>query len=205
MYRNLKKMLLIFVFSIFIMGVHNVNAALDFNESVICGSEVTDSDGRKYQNCEIGFLVTGISYDMEEFTINFTSLTNVTIEQVASTALGWSMKSSGGNAYVFKNGNGPVTVGRHTIGTFRAYKIEASEKCYFQYNVSVEKVNRSCSIFDGNYYGKNGNIVNELTYQKECISHYCEVLSDGTKYGKDGSIVSDLDYQKQDMAKMVML
>ncbi len=49
------------------------------------------------------------------------------------------------------------------------------------------------------YYGKDGSVVDELTYQKECVTHTCEVLSDGTKYGSSSTIVNDLDYQKQCM------
>jgi len=47
------------------------------------------------------------------------------------------------------------------------------------------------------YYGKDGSVVDELTYQKECVTHTCEVLSDGTKYGSSSTIVNDLEYQKQ--------
>ena len=47
---------------------------------------------------------------------------------------------------------------------------------------------------DYSTYGKEGTIVDELTYQKECESLVCREL-DGEKYGKDGTIVDDKTYQ----------
>ena len=38
-------------------------------------------------------------------------------------------------------------------------------------------------------------MIDELTYQKECETHSCEILSDGTHYDKNGNVVSESEYE----------
>lgn len=58
-----------------------------------------------------------------------------------------------------------------------------------------------CSYVNGKYYGKNGNLVDSTTYQKECIKpdeivYYCKYVN-GKYYGKNGNIVDSTTYQKE--------
>ena len=55
----------------------------------------------------------------------------------------------------------------------------------------------NCEKRNGKYYDKDGNVVTELIYQKNCLKNYCKILSDGTFYGKDGSIVSENKYKEE--------
>lgn len=59
---------------------------------------------------------------------------------------------------------------------------------------------RSCEIIDGKYYDKNGNVVDEETYNKECNpapeKHVCEIV-DGKYYGKEGVEVTEDTYNKE--------
>jgi len=56
-----------------------------------------------------------------------------------------------------------------------------------------------CKNINGKYYGKNGNLVDSTTYQKECIVepvYYCKYVN-GKYYGKNGNIVDSATYQKE--------
>ncbi len=58
----------------------------------------------------------------------------------------------------------------------------------------------SCEIVDGVYYDKEGNVVDEETYNRECNpveeKHVCEIV-DGKYYGKDGVEVSEDVYNEE--------
>ncbi len=56
-----------------------------------------------------------------------------------------------------------------------------------------------CKYIDGKYYGKNGNVVDSTTYQKECVAepvYYCKYVN-GKYYGKNGNVVDSTTYQKE--------
>ncbi|MBQ6486792.1 DUF11 domain-containing protein [Candidatus Saccharibacteria bacterium] len=59
-----------------------------------------------------------------------------------------------------------------------------------------------CTIKDGKYYGKAGNVVDEATYKEECEkpddpeTTKCAV-KDGKYYGKDGAIVDEATYKRE--------
>ena len=40
-------------------------------------------------------------------------------------------------------------------------------------------------------------MVSKIEYEKQCLVHYCEILSDGTYYGKDGTIVTEEIYNQE--------
>ena len=48
---------------------------------------------------------------------------------------------------------------------------------------------KTCEIVDGAYYGKDGEEVDKVQYEKECNTHSCEIVGD-TYFGKDGKEVS---------------
>ena len=51
---------------------------------------------------------------------------------------------------------------------------------------------RLCQYYDGKYFGKNGDIVSQATYQEECLK-ICKVV-DGKYYGKNGTEVTKEQY-----------
>jgi len=56
-----------------------------------------------------------------------------------------------------------------------------------------------CKYINGKYYGKNGNVVDSITYQKECVAepvYYCKYVN-GKYYGKNGNVVDSTTYQKE--------
>jgi len=62
------------------------------------------------------------------------------------------------------------------------------------------KVNPTCKVENGKYYGKNGNSVDKATYEKECLPKeepkVCEIV-DGKYYGKEGNLVDKETYNKE--------
>ena len=57
-----------------------------------------------------------------------------------------------------------------------------------------------CVYYNGNYYGKGGNVVSRDEYIQQCTTpveekHYC-VYYDGKYYDKDGNVVSEAAYKK---------
>ncbi len=52
----------------------------------------------------------------------------------------------------------------------------------------------SCEIVDGAYFGKDGNEVDKVQYEKECATHSCEIIGD-TYYGKNGNEVAEETFE----------
>ncbi len=61
--------------------------------------------------------------------------------------------------------------------------------------LTANPVKKVCEVEDGKYYGKNGNVVDEKTYKKEC-KNSCEVIDD-VFYGKDGNVVDEQTYNDE--------
>ena len=70
---------MILLFIILIIAVKNVQAGLSYNQP-ICGAELTDSAGGKYQNCTFSIYISDKPMDLAKVTLNFT-LNNVTIDR----------------------------------------------------------------------------------------------------------------------------
>ena len=68
---------MILFFIILILTTKNVNAGLSYNQP-ICGAELTDSAGGKYQNCTFSIYISDKPMDLAKVTLNFT-LNNITI------------------------------------------------------------------------------------------------------------------------------
>ena len=58
-----------------------------------------------------------------------------------------------------------------------------------------------CEIKDNKYYDDEGKETSKEEYEKKCKKHTCEILSDGTRYGKDGTIVDEKTYNEECVPK----
>ena len=71
--------------------------------------------------------------------------------------------------------------------------VKTEESASNSTKVSAAPIVRKCEQAYGNYYGKNGNIVDKTTYRIECEKPVCEKL--GNKYfGKKGNEVDAITY-----------
>ena len=53
-----------------------------------------------------------------------------------------------------------------------------------------------CATIDGAYYGKDGLETDKGTYEKECVSHKCDLVADAY-FGKDGYEVSKSQFEQE--------
>ena len=217
--RKMVKIFLMFlIFSFF--SIFQVKAASLTNNSYC--EEALDVDGEPVQICHFVFDVDGtVTYNQNSLSL---TLTNVVIKSI-QVENGWYYTKVHDNLYTFETSN-PTLSGHVEMATIVFQKINEAEECSIHYSCDWSKIDRSCSIFEGNYYGpngdiiteleyekqclkpvckdygdgtysdKNGNLVDYLTYTKQCETHTCEILSDGTKYGPDGKVTTDFEYMK---------
>jgi len=54
----------------------------------------------------------------------------------------------------------------------------------------VEEVNKVCAIVDDEYYGKNGEVVDEETYYEECCDYVCTVVDNKYYFDSNGKSVT---------------
>ena len=216
--KKLSFMVIMFLVGFF--SVMQVNAASLVNNSYC--EEALDTDGEPVQICRFVFDVDGtVTYNQNSLSL---TLTNVVIKSI-QVETGWYYKKVQDNLYAFETSN-PTLSGHVEMATIVFEKINEAQECSIHYSCDWSKIDRSCSIFEGNYYGPNGdiitaleyekqcmrpackdygdgtysdktgNLVSKVEYEKQCLPHYCEVL-DGTYYGKDGTIVTEEVYRKQ--------
>ena len=216
----MKKLSFMVIIFLVFFSVMPVNAASLVNNSDC--EEALDTDGEPVQICRFVFDVDGtVMYNQNSLSL---TLTNVVIKSI-QVADGWYYKKVQDNLYAFETSN-PTLSGHVEMSTIVFEKINEAQECSIHYSCDWSKIDRSCSIFEGNYYGPNGdiitaleyekqcmrpackdygdgtysdktgNLVSKVEYEKQCLPHYCEVL-DGTYYGKDGTIVTEEVYRKQ--------
>lgn len=63
-------------------------------------------------------------------------------------------------------------------------------------NLTIVPVIRKCVYYNGNYYGKDGKIVDKTTFSIQCEKHSCEKVGD-TYFGRDGKEVDELTFKKE--------
>ena len=59
-----------------------------------------------------------------------------------------------------------------------------------------------CETVDGAYYGKDGNEVDKVQYENECLTHSCEIVGD-SYYGENGNKVDKKTFEKECDATVV--
>lgn len=186
--------LCVLLLSVF-LGVNHVSASIEYG-ALSCEPSVTDANGKITQTCLVGFKVVDKAIDFNKFTVNFT-LNNVTLDSFVLEN-GWNLTSQNGNSYVVETAQTSLPVGTYNIAKITYSRIDNAAECSIAVDLRVDRVDRSCSIYQGNYYGINGNIVSKETYDAECgPKYYCTILPDGTMYGKNGNIVDKATYDKE--------
>ena len=81
--------------------------------------------------------------------------------------------------------------------TVKAFAVQDSADVYVVKECEEEV--HKCEIKDGKFYGKDGNVVDEATYNKECKQpevHKCEIVK-GTYYGIKGNEVDYKTYKSE--------
>ncbi len=183
-----------FIVIIFLMGffgVVQVNASSLVNNSYC--EEALDTDGEPVQICHFVFDVDGtVTYNQNSLSL---TLTNVVIKSI-QVENGWYYTKVHDNLYTFETSN-PTLTGHVEMATIVFRKINEAEECSIHYSCDWSKIDRSCSIFEGNYYGPNGDIITELEYEKQCLKPVCKDYGDGTYSDKNGNLVSKIEYEKQ--------
>ena len=203
------------------LGFLPVNAA-SLKDASYCEELTLDADLDTVQVCHFMFDVDGeVTYNQNSLTL---TLTNVVIKDI-EVKDGWYMKKESDNIYSFETSN-PTLTGHVEMATITFKKVNEAEECSIHYSCDWNKIDRSCTIFEGNYYGpdgsliteleyeklcekpackdygdgtysdKLGNLVSKIEYEKQCLPHYCEII-DGTYFGKDGTIVTEEEYKEQ--------
>ena len=179
-----------------LLGSRNVKAEnIDISNGLECEEVVLQDNGIASKKCIMGFNVVDGEADYNNIKAKFT-LENLIIDSL-TLENDWYIESKTEDSYNLQTKASSLKEGYHKIGTIIFHKVVNADECKIKFKYDFSKINRSCTIYENNYYGKNGTIVDELTYQKECGNNVCTVLSDGTIYGKNGTVVDELTYQKE--------
>ena len=190
---------LVFLIMFFGMFIGNVKASVNFMPNSKCDATLTDGHLSSI-NCHIAINVSNNITKYNKYTIelkmpsdfNITS-TDVNVNEE------WKMTSrdDANHKYIFESYKSEFAVGDYVIADIIVYGSSNSNNCDAVLKPSAEIIKRTCSIYDGHYYNFEGHLSDKLTYEKECLSHTCEILEDGTRYGKNGEVVTENDYKKQ--------
>ena len=166
-------------------------------------------DGKYYESAFMSANVTGAStYNVKVDGATANTVIKTENGNIVTTLnSGEKFKVSVPAAEVNKNMDISITF--TVVGTIKTAKIFApSDQATYQRvaglytdNVSVSEVaslkltakKRICEIDGDVYYGKDGNVVDKKTYNKEC-NRSCEYV-DNKYYGKDGSEVDKRQYK----------
>ncbi len=190
---------IMFMTALLIINTRNVYASLSYGEGLKCQV----SEDKMKHNCTLQIEITKEPFNINRFQLTF-DFKNVTIDIGSiKPSSDWNLigiPNVGSDKVVFtieNNEKAVLPVGVYVLGTFTLNTVEVAQECNYTLNVVPQTVNRTCEHYLDQYYGKNGGIVDYLTFQKECETHTCQVLSDGTRYGKNGTVVNQLNYQKE--------
>ena len=181
------------------IGEAKADILFDKEYGMICEKIVEHPGGNASKTCTLGFTVTDSPVSINEFKGTF-SLHNVTLaDKDIIMEKDWYISKDTDLTYSFSTTKTSLEVGYHKIATITFYKVVNEDECYiFYYLSNFQKINRSCSIYQGTYYDKSGNITNQTTYEDECLEKPKACSKDGDKYyDKSGSPVDQKTYQKE--------
>ena len=190
---------LVFLIMFFGMFIGNVKASVNFMPNSKCDATLTDGHLSSI-NCHIAINVSNNITKYNKYTIELEmpSDFNITSTDVKVNEE-WKMTSrdDANHKYIFESYKSEFAVGDYVIADIIVYGSSNSNNCDAVLKPSAEIIKRTCSTYDGHYYNFEGHLSDKLTYEKECLSHTCEILEDGTRYGKNGEVVTENDYKKQ--------
>ena len=171
--------------------VLSVNAASLKNNSYC--EEKLDADKEAVQVCYFVFDVDGtVKYNQNSLKL---TLENVTIKSI-ETSGNWTYKKQNDNLYTFETSS-PTLTGHVEMATIVFRKVDSAQECSIKYECDWQQIDRSCSIYAGNYYGPDGNIISAIEYEKMCLKTTCKDYGDGSYSDKNGNLVSKEEYEKQ--------
>ena len=138
------------------------------------GSYIVDANGNEKSSFK-----SGDTFAVRVPENSVTTVTNISV----------IVKTTGTRKYVERYS--PSNSKLQDLVVIRTEKKTISSKTTF--TVSPEK--RTCEIFNGRYYGINGNVVNEQQYKDQCLK-ICKVEGNNY-YGIDGKKVTEQQYKDQ--------
>lgn len=196
MKKQIKYFLVVLTF--LLLSISNVKAAV--SAILDCGVPVIEGNyERAYEICTLSLKVEDNPTSKNTLIGTF-KLTNVTLKKSDITLeKGWYIEDQGNNKYSFLSNATSFGVGEHKIATVKVYKVKIEEECLVKFVISnFTKIERKCTIFQNTYYGQNGNIVDKVTYEDECLDKPKSCVKEGsTYYGKSGTVVNQTQYQKE--------
>ena len=190
--KNMKKILLVILLVIgLVLTKENVSAISYGTPTPNCtekGNEMV---------CKIDLIINEKMEGYNAASINFEVINLNVISFTPEKSWFVDSETTNGdkNSYILKTTKTTLEAGTHTVATVKLSKKDILARCYFKLSpIFLNKEERNCSIYQGVYYGKDGNIVSAIEYDKQCNTHVCEILSDGTYFGKNGTIVDSSTY-----------
>lgn len=190
-------------FLTFFVGFRNIDAA-SIGYNVSCGDLITNSSNQTaYKNCSLNIEVRDTPIKYNQLNVKF-NLDNMGIKNLKMQT-NWYTNTTTGADFVFETSLDTLAVGKHTIATFEAHKVNYSDPCNISVVMTFSTVKRNCSTFQGNYYGPTGNrLDDEIDYLDQCFEHKaCTTLSLGNEtyyYDTFGQRTTQADYQKECLA-----
>ncbi|MBQ9833847.1 MAG: hypothetical protein IJO33_01495 [Bacilli bacterium] len=157
-----------------------------------CDAPIIDESGRKVKTCYLDLEISGT--DTFQTVTGSLKLTNTSFKSEPEVTDSRIKMIRNGDSYVFTTTT-PIKNETIRLTKFTLYFATNGKECRADwipndYNVYY------CENKNGYFYDLNGNIVNEIEYNKQCKTHSCEII-DGTYYDKNNNVVSKEEYEKQ--------
>ena len=165
--------------------------------------EVIRNEKTAYE-CDLSFK-TSTTWYLDSLTVQFT-LTNATMDvsdsSISNDYIATFDKNN--NKISLKTKKNAFAIGTHNIVKYYFYKIDTAQKCHVVYSINPYSEVRTCKYDETNkiYYDKSGNVTDELTYTKQCLSNICKELPDGTYFGINGNEVTKDVYESECLSRL---
>lgn len=193
--------ILVLFLAIFSLGIEKAYAKVDYITET---SEVKNDDKGYYQEYTIKLKITEVDEKVNTISGQF-NLINVVLKDEKDFVLGenWYIDSHNENSYTLGTTLTKLEKDKeYLVATIKYYKIETEKECRVEFIPdAIKPVDRTCTTYQGKLYGKNGEIVDETTYQKECGVNICRNFDDETYFGKDGTEVDKEKYDEECVEK----
>ncbi len=191
----LKKFSLYLTLFLSLFLFNNLNSYAATMASLKCGSLIEGAD-KTSKTCELIFEVTERKVKYNNIEISFT-LENMSLSDNDIVVNdNWKIEKKSDLVYSFSTYLSSLDIGTYKIATFTFYKIAKQEQCQILYSLKYNSINRACMEYEGHYYNKAGEIVEENIYEEDCFKHICEEIN-GNFYGSSGTKVSEQTYHDQ--------
>ena len=145
--------------------VFRVSAETTISDATTCTGLEEHGDGTVTRTCTLKLNVSGgtIRYNVFNYTV---TLNNMKVQSITPME-NWYIKEEDGGGFSLETSLTSLS-GEVSLGVVVFEKIEATENCNATYRLSYSFEDRSCTIFQGNYYDPSGEITSALNYRKYC-------------------------------------